>query len=110
MAPLADSFEQNDPSSYTDVERRNFPFRRNADQEITLLLEQLVQPLAFASDYQRAVAVIVHLVIGLVAALIQAKNPERVLLQDFECPGQVRYSHHRQVLHCAARRLDYRSG
>src|SRR5713101_4235882 len=94
-------FEEHDTSGHRYIERRNGTRHRNPQQDIAMLLDKLMQTLAFTSqdDYRRCGEV--RLAVNLIAAFIQPVYPEALLFQTFYCLADVTYAHHRQVLECA---------
>ncbi len=66
-----------------------------------MLLDELMQTLAFASQHDHRWRGEVRFAVNLVAALVQSINPKTLLFQPLQCLADVADAHHGKVLECA---------
>ncbi len=82
--PLPHNFVEHYACRHRYIERRNFPEHRNRHQEVAVPAHQIVQALAFGSEHDGAVHLVVDRIVGLLAALVQSDDPQIFPFQFFK--------------------------
>src|ERR1035437_963900 len=110
LRPPSPPFEKHHARCHRHIQRRNPARHGDAHQRVAMLPHLLVQAFALAAQHHRRRRGVLHLVVRLVAALIQAVDPEAPLFDFFERPVDIGDAHHRQVFERAGRGLGHHVG
>src|SRR5581483_10814616 len=89
---------------------RHVSVHGDADHEVAVAADLLVQALAFGADHERAVHVVLELVVGLRGALVQSDDPDIARFQLLKRAADVGDACDGHVLGGACRRPGHSSG
>src|SRR5271157_4749031 len=103
-------FEEHHARRHRHVQRRNPARHGDAHQRVAVLPHLLMQAFTLAAQHHRRRRRVLHLIVGLSAALIQPVDPEAAPLDLFQRPVDVGDAHHRQVFQRAGRGLGHHVG
>ncbi len=89
--------EEYDPGGHRHIERGNDACHRNAQQNIAMLFDELVQSQTFAAEHDHRGRSEVRFAIDVIAAFVQPINPVAFFLQTFQGLADVANANYRQV-------------
>ncbi len=87
------------------IQRGHAARHGNPNQEIALLGDMFVQPLALSPQHDRRGTCVIDLIVGFLAAFVQTIDPVAALFQLIQGPVDVGHSYHRKISQSAGRGL-----
>jgi len=110
LSTLAQGFVHDDGSGYGDVERRDLAGHGNAQEVVAGFFDEIVEAGAFTAENEDAVGVEVEVGVVGGAALVEAEDPDVLLLHLFERTDEIGDAGDADVFGGASGGLGYRGG
>jgi len=110
LATLAQGFVHDDGSGYGDVERRDLPGHGDAQEVVAGFFDEVVEAGTLAAEDEDAVGVEVEVGVVGGAALVEAEDPDVLLLHLLEGADEVGDAGDADVFGGAGGGLGYRGG